>query len=306
MQREKRTYSGPLLEVDLYPVFSDGRKLPTRAPKTKLTQEQQKKYNRLVAQKKLIRLVNENFDGSDYFMHPTYEAMYAPFDEKAARRDIVNYLRKIKRMRESKLKRLRKDLKEAKAAVAAMPGNAYLARATEELQRQVEKLARPFKYIYAIEKQIYKTGAFAGLVNYHFHLFATGGLTSAEMERAWKKGIRCNCNRFQPDTFGPEAAAKYMSKDPQGVKSFSYSRNLSKPKERVKDGKISKHSVEKIAQQRMDDCAYWEKKYKGYRFLRCYSRYNEYNGHWYVTAVMYKTGGSPPRWEESEWNTESL
>ena len=306
MQREKRTYSGPLLEVDLYPVFSDGRKIPTRVPKSKPTKEQQKKYNRLTAQKKLIRLVNENFDGTDYFMHPTYEAIYAPFDEAAARRDIVNYLRKVKRKRESKLKRARKDLRKALAACAMMLGNTYLEKNAEALKDQIKKLSKPFKYVYAIEKQIYKSGPFAGLANYHFHLFATGGLTASEMERAWKKGVRCNCNRFQPETFGPEAAAKYMSKDPQGNKSFSYSRNLSKPKERVKDGKISKRSVEKIAQQRTDDRSYWEKKYKGYRFLRCYSRYNEYNGHWYVTAVMYKTGGSPPRWEETEWNTESL
>ena len=96
-----------------------------------------------------------------------------------------------------------------------------------------------------------------------------------------------------------------MAKDPHGNKSFSASRNLSKPKERVKDGKISKRTVEKIAQQRADDREYWEKRHKGYRFLRCYSRYNEYNGHWYVTAVMYKTGEAAPRWEEEEWITET-
>lgn len=305
MQREKRTFSGPLLEVDLYPVFSDGRKMPTRAPKSKVSKEQQKKYNRLIAQKKLIRLVNENFDNTDYFMHPTYEGLYAPFDETAARRDMVNYLRKVKRTRITKLKKLREDLKEAKALAQAMPNSKYLIHNLDLLKKQVKKLAQPFKYVYAIEKQIYKSGKYAGLVNYHFHLFCTGGLSAHEMERIWKKGIRCNCNRFQPETFGPEAAAKYMSKDPQGTKSFSASRNLSKPKEKTRDGKITKRNVERIAQQRVDDAAYWESKYKGYRFLRCYSRYNEYNGHWYVTAVMYKTGGAPPRWEETEWNTES-
>lgn len=306
MQREKRTFSGPLLEVDLYPVFSDGRKMPTRAPKTKLSNEEQKKYNRTVAKKKLIRLVNENFDGTDYFMHQTYEPMYAPCDEAAARRDIVNYFRRIKRRRAAKIKTLRKSLKQAQEAFKALPDNEFLQKNIVVIQEQIIKLSKPFKYVYAIERQVYKTGVYSGLVNYHFHLFATGGLTSAEMEREWKKGIRCNCNRFQPETFGPEAAAKYMSKDPQGYKSFSYSRNLSQPKEKIKDGKISKAQVEKIATSRSDDREYWEKKYKGYRFLRCYNRYNEFNGHWYVTAVMYKTGGDPPRWEEQEWNTENV
>ena len=306
MQREKRTLSGPLLEVDLYPVFADGRKMPTRAQKTNLSKPEQKKYNRLVAQKKLIRLVNENFDNTDYFMHPTYEPMYAPFDEKAARRDITNYLRKIRRIRENKAKKLKKDLKEALSALDACPDNTFLRITADRLKKEISKLEEPFKYVYAIEKQIYKTGPFAGMANFHFHLFCTGGLSSAEMERAWKKGVRCNCNRFQPETFGPEAAAKYMAKDPRGNKSFSASRNLSKPKERVKDGKITKRTVEKIAQQRADDREYWEKRHKGYRFLRCYSRYNEYNGHWYVTAVMYKTGEAPPRWEEEEWITEAM
>ena len=305
MQREKRTYSGPLLEVDLYPVFADGRRIPARGPKTKRTSEEQKKYNRTVATKKLIRLVNTNFDHTDYFLHPTYEPMKAPGGEKEARKDITNYLRRVKRARANEAKRLRADLKSAKAALKQMPDNKFLQKTAEDMKARIRKLAKPFKYAYVIETQIYKTGIFAGLVNYHFHLFATGGLSAAEMENIWKNGVRCNCNRFQPETFGPEAAARYMAKDPQGTKSFSYSRNLEQPEEKIKDGKISKRAVERIATQRVDDREYWEKKYKGYRFLRCYNRFNEYNGHWYVSAVMYKTDGEVPRWEEKEWLTET-
>ena len=119
----------------------------------------------------------------------------------------------------------------------------------------------------------------------------------------WTNGPRTNCNNYQPEKFGPEAAARYMSKDPQGAKRFCCSRNLEKPKEKTKDGKISRTAVERMATERVDDAAYWEKRYKGYRFLRCYSRFNEYNGRWYVSAVMYKTGGNAPKWEENEWIT---
>ena len=71
----------------------------------------------------------------------------------------------------------------------------------------------------------------------------------------------------------------------------------------MKDGKISRLGVERLAALRVDDAEYWERRYKGYRFLRCYSRFNPFNGQWYVSAVLYRTNGDPPKWEEEEWIT---
>lgn len=303
MQREKITCSGPLLEADFFPVFEDGRRMSTRAPKVKPSTAEQEKYNRTQATKKLIRLVNANFDATDYFMHPTYRPSCAPQTEKEARRDIVNYLRRIKTKRASEVRRLQKDLLAAEDAARQLPDNPYLATNIERLKAQLKKLEAPFKYIYVIEKVTYKTGIYAGRANWHFHLFVTGGISNRVMERMWKNGVRTNCNNYQPDNFGPEAAARYMSKDPQGRKSFSYSRNLKKPQSKKKDGKISRRSVERIATMRVDDRAFWEKRYKGYRFIRCYSRFNKHNGHWYVSVIMYKTDGDPPQWKEDEWIT---
>lgn len=305
MQREKHTKSGPLLEIDFYSIWANGRRLPSRAPKTKETSEEQKKYNRTVAMKKLVRLVNANFDSSDYFMHPTYEPSKAPQDEKAARRDIVNYLRRVKSRREREAKRLKKELKQAEKAAEALPDNEYLAESVKGLKGKIAKLSKPMKYIYVIEKQTYKSGKHAGRVNWHFHLFVTGGLDSRTLEEMWTNGLRTNCNHYQPEKFGPEAAGKYMSKDPQGAKRFCYSKNLKKPREKTKDGAVSRLSVERMATERVDDSAFWEKRYKGYRFLRCYSRFNEYNGRWYVSVVMYKTkdDGDLPEWKEDEWLT---
>ncbi len=303
MQREKQTFSGPLLEVDFYPVFEDGRRMPTRAPKTNPSSEEKRKHNRTVATKKFIRLANANFDTTDYLMHPTYPPEYAPQSEEEARKDIVNYLRRVRTKRASEAKKLKKNLKSAQEAAAQMPDNTYLSTSVENLKAEILKLEQPFKYIYVIEKQVYKSGKYAGCINWHFHLFMTGGLDGRTLERMWKNGARANCNNYQPDKFGPEAAARYMSKDPQGNKRFSYSRNLTKPTEKVKDGKVSRNTVARMAKERVDDRAYWEKRYKGYRFIRCYNRFNEYNGHWYVSAIMYKTDGDPPRWEEKEWIT---
>ena len=45
MQRERITKSGRLLDIDFYPVLADGRRLPTRAPKTKRSTAEQASGN---------------------------------------------------------------------------------------------------------------------------------------------------------------------------------------------------------------------------------------------------------------------
>lgn len=292
MIREKHTKSGKLFEADFYPIWNDGRRLPSRAPKTNKSTEEQARYNKRQAEKKLIRLVNTNFDTGDVFMSPTYEQSKAPQSEEEARRDIVNYLRRVKRKRNSELKRITKLLSENPE--------------DKKLKEQKEQLEKPFKYIYVIEKVTYKTGKYAGRDNWHFHLFLTGGVDRDTLEDMWPNGIRTNADRFQPEKFGPEAAAKYMSKAPQGSKRFCCSRNLDKPKtSKPKDGRISARGVQMLATQRIDDKEYWERRYKGYRFVKCYARYNEYNGNWYVSVVMYKASGAElPKWEVEEWITE--
>ena len=63
-----------------------------------------------------------------------------------------------------------------------------------------------------------------------------------------------------------------------------------------------------MAKLRVDDREYWERRYKGYRFLRCFARFNKYNGHWYVSAIMYKADKNEllPDWKvgEDEWMSE--
>lgn len=295
MIREKHTKSGRLFEAEFFPVWNDGRRMPARAPKSKRSTTEQARYNKTQAIKKLIRLVNTNFDTGDVIMHPTYEADKAPQSEEQARKNLVNYLRRVKRKRESELKRVSELLKDR-------PND-------KTLQKQQAALSKPFKYIYVIEKQTYKSGKNEGRDNWHYHLFMTGGVDRDTLEDMWPNGIRTNADRFQPEKFGPEAAAKYMSKDPQGSKRFCASRNLDKPKQpKPKDGKITPRGLERISKERVDDREYWERKYKGYRFVRTYARYNEYNGHWYLSVIMYKADSDAelPQWEIEEWLTEQL
>ncbi len=292
MEREKRIRSGKLLEVEFYPIFENGRKVPNRMPKSKSSTPEQQKYNTTQAIKKFVRLVNTNFDNTDLFMSPTYLPQNAPQNEDEARRDIVNYLRRVKTKRTSELRKAQKQL-------AANPDN-------KDLAKRCGKLAEPFRYIYVIEKQTYKTGINKGRNNWHFHLFLTGGLDRDTLEDMWPKGIRVNTHRFQPERFGPEAAARYCSKDPQGSKRFVYSRNLKKPIiAPPRDGKITPRGVERLALDRVDDREYWERRHKGYKFIRCFARFNVFNGHWYISVVMYKADSKTeiPTWQ-TEWLEE--
>ncbi len=277
--REKRTKSGPLLEIDYYPVFSpSGRAVPRKKPPP----EKKALYNERESVKRFVRLINANFDTQDYFMGITYAAEAAPQSEEEARKDIGNYFRRIRTKRASELKKVEKQLR-------ALPPDSSLKELRRELMAKRRRLRQPIKTAYTLERITYQRGPYRGRANWHSHLFITGGLDPRTMERIWKKGVQVSCDYFQPERFGPEAAARYMSKCPRGKKKFSCSKNMKKPDVSQKDGRISAATVEKMATKLMDDARYWQTKAPGYRLLRTYPRYDEYNGFWYMSVVMYKT-----------------
>lgn len=290
--RNKKTISGPMLEVDYYPIFDNGRRVPTRAPKAKPSTEAQEKYNRAQAKKKIVRLVNANFDNTDYFVHPTYEDYQAPQTEEQARKDIINYLRRIKTKRKSELKKMSAELSELEEFYKGNDSK-FIAARLDKLRHKVKKLSEPLKYIYVMERQEYKSGKRKGQLNWHFHLFMSGGLDAETVESIWP--YRINCNRYMPEKFGFEAAAKYIAKDPCGSKSFAYSKNLKQPTVlEPKDGKVSRAYVERIARERVDDKWFWEKKFKGYRFVKLVKKFNDYNLNWYVSVIMVKADTGEP------------
>ena len=306
MEREKRIKSGGLLEIDFYPVKEGGQRIPTRAPKSEPSRQEQTEYNQRQATKKMIRLVNCNFDSSDYYMALTYPSSSSPQTENEARKDMVNFLRRVKTRRERELKALNKKLKQAQEALKALSTNSFIESEIVKLKADIKKLKADFKYIYVLECVTYKSGRYAGKNNFHFHMFMTGGLTPKVIEDIWGHG-GIKCENFAPDKYGLESAAAYMCKDPKGRKRFVYSRNLKKPIEsKTKDGHISPNTVAKMATQRVDDAGYWERRYRGYRFVRCYSRFNNYNNQWYVSVVMYKKTDSPSwctEWNIDDWIT---
>ena len=195
MIRERKIRSGKLLEVDIYPVTRDGRQLSRGSPSKRSSREQEK-YNRTKAKKQAVRLVNANFDGSDVLMTLTYSPGRSPEDEARAKKDITNYLARVRRYRERRAK-------ELKAEVRAHPKS-------KKLKEELKKAASPMKYIYTLETKTYRRGERKGEQSYHFHLFMTGcGSGDRDAYEGLWQG-RTNADRFRPEKFGPEAAAKYI------------------------------------------------------------------------------------------------
>lgn len=93
--REKKIYSGNILEVEIYPIKAWERK-QSRAKKEKLSTPKQKNLNDKNAKKHLVRLINANFTNRDMAVHLTYDRDNLPEDEKQARKDVQNYLRRVK------------------------------------------------------------------------------------------------------------------------------------------------------------------------------------------------------------------
>lgn len=96
--RETRFECGDYLDVNIYPVYT---KAPCRSRKAKPTSETQQRINDINAENKLIRLANANFTNHDLKVELTYSTNHLPLDDKAAERELRNFLRRVKRYRES-------------------------------------------------------------------------------------------------------------------------------------------------------------------------------------------------------------
>lgn len=254
--REQSIYAGPRREVSWWPIWPNGHRVPERTPKTKPSSEAQEKYNHDRAVKKLLLLINTNFVKGDLIMHLTFDDTHLPGTWDEVHRMLSNYLNRIRYWRK---------------------------------KQELDEL----KYLYTVEQTVRKSGKRAGEVNWHIHMFLSK-MPRNLAEDMWPAGTRVNADRYNPDRFGDEAAAKYIAKDLGDTgKRFAYSKNLKKPERgKPRDGKITQRGLAKIIKERSGDAAYWEKRYPGYRFCgfekspeNCY---NAYNGYWYLTVILRK------------------
>ena len=96
--REKRIYSGKFLEIEIYPISKNERN-KSRKRKLKESLNKQKNLNDKNARKHLRRLLNTNFTDKDIALHLTYDNENLPGSEEEAKRNVSNFLRRVKNYR---------------------------------------------------------------------------------------------------------------------------------------------------------------------------------------------------------------
>lgn len=145
--------------------------------------------------------------------------------------------------------------------------------------RKKNKLPK-IKYIYVMEfkdEDSKKT-------RIHHHMIMNG-MDRDDAEKLWGKGY-ANCKRLQPNEFGLEGLARYITKDRSGCKRWCSSRNLKEPKITIADHKLSRAAVQKLAKNQNSGQEVFEKIYKGYLFNDMNVRYNEFIPGAYIYARM--------------------
>lgn len=98
LYRTKRIVSGDYIEYEGYPVWQSQREA-SRAKKANPTEAAQRAQNEKDSRKKLVRLLNTNFTEADLSITLSY-AGEEPGSLEQARKDMQNYLRRVKRWRE--------------------------------------------------------------------------------------------------------------------------------------------------------------------------------------------------------------
>lgn len=248
--RARTIKAGDVLEVEVFPIWNTQNEV--RRAKKAATREAQRNLNDKNAKKKLIRKINANFTEEDLCVTLTYKGSFIP-DEEQARRDIRNYLRRVREWR-------RKN---------GLPD---------------------LKYVYVIEYG----GEDGRRKRVHHHVIMSG-MDRDVAEALWQGRGWANSRRLQPDDYGLEALARYMTKEPNGGKRWAASRNLVDLKITEADTKISRRKVEQMAQDFEEmPAVIFGKLFPDYEFNDCAVKHSSYVAGAYIYARMHRKA-TPPR-----------
>ena len=143
--RENRIPCGHYMDVQIFPVFPVASR---RGKKKKPTSAIQERLNEENALKELVRIIQLNFTNKDYAIHLTYDNDALPESEEEAKRDVQNFMRRLKR---------------------------------HYIKTGAAQKASDLKYIWVTEKG-------EKSARLHHHLITSGGGDRNEIERIWKKG----------------------------------------------------------------------------------------------------------------------
>lgn len=206
--RVKTIKSGDLLECEIYPIWNTRNEV--RSARENSSSQAQAALNQRNAKNQFSRLLHTNFEAGDLHVTLTHKNDMPMSECKKA---VTNYLRRV----------------------------AYYRK-----KRGLE----PMKYL-AVYEQV-KEGSTKKRI--HHHIIMTGfedEKCRRDIENLWKLGY-ANADRLKPDDFDAGGQrftrlAKYLMKDPVGVKRWTRSTNLKMPTVTTADKKLSRRTVYQMA-----------------------------------------------------------
>lgn len=252
--RIKTIRSGPILECEIYPIPSGYK--GKRAKKEKDSRQAQSNLNDKNAQKYLVRSVNTNFTKKDIAVHLTYNNSHLPADIQQAKKDMQNYIRRLKRyVKKNKLPELK------------------YVYVTEYQDADGKKKKRVHHHMICniadrdMAEKLWNDGGRARTRRLEPNDFGLEGLT-----RYIAKG-----------------------RSGSSTKSYTVSRNLKKPKVTVADSKITRRRAEKIATEENMAHETFEKLYAGYKYNDMQVKYSPYVAGAYIYVRMRRVEPIEPK-----------
>jgi hypothetical protein len=248
--RTKTIKAGGMLECEIFPVWKTQTEAG-RAKKEKPSRIAQENLNRKNNQKKIMRLTNNNFTSADIWGSFGYDDENLPETPEQARRDMVNFLRRVKNKRKKQ----------------GLP---------------------PLRYIYVTEWKKDNEGK-GGAIRAHHHVILSGDMDRDEIERLWSGGAYPQTRRLRvKEDCGLNGLACYISKGSRNEKMWGHSTNLKLPVATVADRKITPHKAGIIAQNQADAPTLFEKLYKGYTCKSVDVKSSEFVAGFYIYVQMYR------------------
>lgn len=269
-EREKKVDCGPYREIDIIPRTDNAERAVKgkRGKRRKVTEPKQRDLNHKNSRRYVVQLGNGNFGIGDIHISATYDKKHLPRTLEEAENIVTNFLRRI----------------------------AY---------RRRKMGLPPLKYILITEYAMDEEGNFTTRI--HHHIILNGGIDRDDLELMWtsqrinwnkmdnpeyRQSIKqmgwINADRLQVNENGIEALAKYITKNPNGKKSWSSSRNLIRPVEQPPaDHKYSVRQIENIAKLPDGGKEFFEKKYPNYNIVSIKPEYYDQTG-WHIYLKMWK------------------
>lgn len=254
--KRKTTKAGPRLEAEIYPVFGREAASALRDARQRRTHEKQRRLNEARAKHNLVLLVETNFTAADFHLTLTYGGEEP--DIERCRKDVRNFLNRIRRLREK--------------------------RGLEEV-----------KYIYAIgfdaETRIHVHMLISGGIERdELEKIWGKGRTNCLRLQPDSNGLQGIAHYL----YRQNAIARENG-DMQWQKSWVPSRNLKRPKTRKKAANLSNARVRRLAADFANGAKdIMEKLYPGYSFVSCSVKFSDIVDGVYIRCVMRKWGGVMP------------